>query len=58
MASHTAIYIPIILFFSVPCYTVTIAGCFITSSIPLSFRHCKHTAFLIRLYISLTFIIN
>nr|DAY72723.1 MAG TPA: hypothetical protein [Caudoviricetes sp.] len=34
------------------------ASCFNMSYIALSFRHCKHTAFSIRLYISLTFIIN
>lgn len=58
VASYTAVYIPLIPWFAALYYTVTIASCFNTSSIYLSFRHCKHTAFLFRLYISLTFIIN
>lgn len=58
VASYTAIYIPLIPWFADLYHALTVASCFNTSSIALSFLHCKHTAFLIRLYISLTFIIN
>lgn len=58
VASYTAIYIPLIPWFADLYHALTVASCSNTSSIALSFRHCKHTAFLIRLYISLTFIIN
>lgn len=58
VASYTAVYIPLIPWFAALCHSVTVASCFNMSYISLSFRHCKHTAFLIRLYISLTFIIN
>lgn len=58
VASCTAVYIPLIPWFADLCHALTVASCFNMSYIALSFRHCKHTAFLIMLYILLTFIIN
>nr|DAF50728.1 MAG TPA: hypothetical protein [Myoviridae sp. ct04y17] len=58
MANNTAVYIPLIPWFADLYHALTVASCFNMSYISLSFRHCKHTAFLISLYILLTFIIN